>query len=244
MGRQFSLLFPIAIAFIAAPSPAGAQSTGPAAHWEGVIHMGKQEVAVAVDLARGSGDAWVGSIAIPGPAPVQVPLHDIVADGVGVRFQAGLPDNPVFEGKFTPDQNHLSGEASNQHGAVPFQLERKGDPHVTVPPASSVLTKPFVGVWEGVAEINGKAQPIVLKMTAAADGTAIATLTTGDRTAGNSQEIPVTTVTLRDMQLQLDVPGAPGSYRGTLGASGEISGQWIEGATIFALNFKRMGEPK
>ncbi len=41
------------------------------------------------------------------------------------------------------------------------------------------------------------------------------------------------------MQLELDVPGAPGTYRGTLGAGGEIAGQWIEGGVGIALNFKR-----
>ncbi|HEY1910870.1 MAG TPA: hypothetical protein VGG73_08110 [Vicinamibacterales bacterium] len=244
MRQQFSSLFQIALVLIAASSSAGAQTAGPAGHWEGVIHMGKQEVAVAVDLARGAGDAWVGSMAIPGPAPVEVPVHNIVVNATGIRFKAGLPDNPVFDGMFGPDPSHLSGEASNQHGAVPFQLERKGDPHVKVPPPSSVLTKSFEGVWQGVADAGGKARKVVLKVTAAADGTATAVLITGDPDAGSSQEIPVTTVTLRDLQLQLDVPGAPGSYRGTLGAGGEIHGQWTEGTVNIPLNFKHAPEVK
>jgi hypothetical protein len=211
MRRQFSSLFQIALVLIAASSSAGAQTAGPAGHWEGVIHMGRQEVAVAVDLARGAGGAWVGSMAIPGPAPVEVPVHNIAVDVTGIRFQAGLPDNPIFEGKFGPDPNQLSGEASNQHGAVPFQLERKGDPHVKVQAASSILTKSFEGVWQGVADAGGKARQVVLKMSAAADGTATAVLITGDPVGGSGQEIPVTTVTLRDLELRLDVPGAPGS---------------------------------
>jgi hypothetical protein len=173
-----------------------------------------------------------------------VPVHDIVVDGTGIRFQAGLPDSPVFDGKFGPELSRLSGEASNQHGAVPFELERKGDPHVKVPPASSLLTPSFEGVWQGVPDAGGKARQVVLKMTAAADGTATAVLITGGPDAGNSQEIPVTTVTLRDLQVQLDVPGAPGSYRGTLVEDGEISGQWTEGTVHIPLNFKRAPEVK
>jgi hypothetical protein len=173
-----------------------------------------------------------------------VPVAKIVVDPAGVRFQAGLPDSPVFEGKFLPDPNHLSGEASNQHGAVPFQLERKGDPHVKIPPASSPSSKTFEGTWEGTADHDGKAQRVVLRMTAAADGTAAATLITGDRAAGSDQEIPVTTVTVRDMQLQLDVSGVPGSYRGTLGPGGEIAGQWSEGTVNIPLTFKRAPEAK
>ena len=244
MRGQLSSRFQIALLFVACASPAGAQTANASGHWEGVIHMGKQEVAVAVDLAQAPGDGWVGSLAIPGPAPVEVPVHKIVVDVIGVQFQAGLPDSPVFEARFLPDSNHLSGEASNQHGAVPFQLERKGDAHVKVPPPSSALTKSFEGTWEGVAEPGGKAKRVVLKMTSAADGTALATLITGDHDAGSGQEIPVTTVTVRDTQLQLDVPGAPGSYRGTLGPGGEIVGQWTEGTTSIPLNFTRAAGAK
>ncbi len=244
MRRHLSSLFQVALLLAALAPPAGAQTANAAGHWEGVIHMGKQEVALAVDLAQAPGDAWVGSLTIPGPAPVEVPVNKIVVDVAGLRFQAGLPDNPVFEAKFLPDLNHLSGEASNQHGAVPFQLERKGDPHVKVPPASSRMIRSFEGVWEGVADLGGKARRVVLTMTSAADGTALATLITGDRDAGSGQEIPVTTVTLRDTQLQLDVPGAPGSYRGTLGPGGEIMGQWTEGTASIPLNFTRAAGAK
>jgi len=52
-------------------------------------------------------------------------------------------------------------------------------------------------------------------------------------------EIPVTTVTLQDKQLHLDVRSVAGSYRGVLGGAGEIAGEWTEGATQLPLNFKR-----
>jgi hypothetical protein len=106
------------------------------------------------------------------------------------------------------------------------------------------LNKSFEGTWEGVADLGGKAQRVVLRMTAAEDGTASAMLITGDRAAGSGQEIPVTTVTLRDSQLQLDVPGAPGSYRGTLGPGGAIVGQWTEGTVSIPLNFTRAAGAK
>jgi hypothetical protein len=92
--------------------------------------------------------------------------------------------------------------------------------------------------------LGPKPERVVLKLRPAADGTAVATLTTAERADRPGQEIPVTTVIVRDMQLELDVPGAPGTYRGTLGANGEIAGQWIEGGVAIALNFTRVSEAK
>jgi hypothetical protein len=105
-----------------------------------------------------------------------------------------------------------------------------------VPPPSSVLSKEFEGAWEGVLDAGGRTRHIGLKMGAAADGTATATLIAVDQ--GNT-EIPVTTVTIKDKQLQLEVRTVSGTYSGTLGASGEISGEWAQGPGHFPLTFKR-----
>src|SRR5262249_43774976 len=37
----------------------------PSAHWEGVIHMPDQDLAMTLDLARGSSGAWIGSLSFP-----------------------------------------------------------------------------------------------------------------------------------------------------------------------------------
>ena len=76
----------------------------------------------------------------------------------------------------------------------------------------------------------------MLKLSAAPDGTARAVLISVDK--GNT-EIPVTTVTLKDKQLELDARAAGGTYRGALGATGEIVGEWIEKTARVPLTFKR-----
>jgi hypothetical protein len=76
-----------------------------------------------------------------------------------------------------------------------------------------------------------------LKLAPAADGTASATLIAVDQ--GNV-EIPVTTVTIKDKQLQLEVRTVSGTYSGALGGNGEISGEWSQGPGRFPLTFKRV----
>jgi len=88
----------------------------------------------------------------------------------------------------------------------------------------------------GTASRDGKAMRVVMKLTPAPDGTAKATLISVDK--GNL-EIPIATVTLQGKQLELQAPVIGGSYRGTLGATGEIAGEWIEAAARLPLTYKK-----
>ena len=92
------------------------------------------------------------------------------------------------------------------------------------------------GTWEGSVAAEGKVRRIALQLAAAADGTAKATLISVD--TGNL-EIPVTTVTLRGKELELQARAVGGTYRGTLGDAGEIVGEWIEATSRLPLTFKR-----
>jgi len=203
-------------------------------HWQGKIQMPNQPLDMIVDLAKSPAGAWIGSVSFPGST--DVPLGNISVDDTSVRFTAALPGNPSLVGAVSADGRRFSGRASNAEGSVPFQLTRMGEASVRVPPPSSASSKEFEGAWEGAIEVDGNVRRILLKLSSAPDGTATATLVSVDK--GNV-EIPVTTVTLQDKQLHLDVRSVAGSYRGVLGGAGEIAGEWTEGATQLPLKFKR-----
>lgn len=203
-------------------------------HWEGKIQIPNHELSVTVDVARSPSGVWIGSVSVP-PSSIDVPLTDIAVDGGAVRFAAGLPGKTTFDGSLSPDARVVSGTVSNAEGGVPFQLARNGDANVKVPPASSRLTKDLEGTWQGALDADGTSKRVLMKLSAAPDGTAIATLVAVDQ--GNV-EIPVTTVTVQDKQLQLDVRAVSGSYRGTIGPGGEISGEWTERSVRLPLTFR------
>jgi hypothetical protein len=216
-----------------APAPRGQAVAVPTGHWEGKIQIPEREMAFAVDLAPGAAGAWTGSLSVHG---MDVPLTNIsVKDGT-VQFTAALPGTTSFEGTLSADAATLKGKVSNVEGAVPFELARKGEASVKLPPASSVLSKDFEGTWEGSVERDGKIMRLVLKLSAAPDGTARGLLVSVDK--GNI-EIPVTTVTIDARQLHLDVRAVAGSYRGTLDAGGTIAGEWAEKVFSLPLTFKR-----
>ena len=224
------------LAVLAAVSLAQTDSKA-SGHWEGKIQMPNRELGITVDLAKNPKGAWIGSMSVVGSSAIDVPLDSVTVEDMAVRFTASLPEHALFDGQLSADASSLSGTASNAAGEAPFQLARNGDANVKVPPPSSALSKEFEGAWEGTHEVDGKVRRVGLKLWPAANGTATATLIAVEQ--GNL-EIPVTTVTIKGKELQLEARAVSGTYRGTLGAGGEIAGEWSEGPNHFPLTFKRV----
>jgi len=206
-------------------------------HWQGKIQIPDRELGITVDLARNAKGVWIGSMSVTGTTAIDVPLTSISVEGAAVRFAANLTQPAAFEGQLSADGNSLSGKASNADGEAPFALTREGEANVKVPPPSSALPKEFEGTWEGTINAGGKDLRVRLKLSPAADGSAAATLIAVDQ--GN-QEIPVTTVTIEGKQLGLEARVVSGTYRGTLGGSGQIAGEWSQGPARLSLKFTRV----
>jgi hypothetical protein len=218
---------------------AAEEPEGPSGHWEGKLQMPNRELGMAVDLARDRKGVWIGSMSLAGTSAKDVPLHGLKVVAAAVRFTADLPDLAVFEGSLSEDENSLSSKRSNALGSVPFGLTRQGRANVSVPPPNSVLSKQFAGLWEGTLTADGKTLRIRLKLAPATDGVAQAVLTSVDQ--GNT-EIPVTSVTIQGRQLQVEARAVSGMYRGTLGAGGEIAGEWSQSSERLPLTLKRTPE--
>ena len=239
--RVISRLLPFValIAFTAWPVPvhAAARAEG---HWEGKIQIPDHELRIAVDLAQTATGAWVGSLSIAGSSATDVPLIKITVSSEGVQFTASLPGETSFVGTLSTDASSLAGKVSNAEGAVPFQLARTGEANVKLPPPSSPSSKEFEGEWQGTVDVGGKVMRLVLKVSAAPDGTAKATVTNLDK--GNV-EIPATTVTIQGRQLELQMRVIGGSYRGTLGSGGEIAGELAQQSVKMPVTFTRVASP-
>ncbi len=234
-------MLPFAAWLALSMSSVAAEAAGPAGHWEGKIQIPDHELSIAVDLSQSATGGWIGSLSITGSAAVDVPLIKITVSGTSVQFVASLPGDTSFVGTLSTDASSLAGKVSNAEGAVPFQLARTGEANVKVPPPSSPSSKEFEGTWEGVLDVGGRVMRIELKMSPAADGTAKALLVNLDQ---GSEVVPVTTVTIQGKQLDLEARAVGGTYRGTLGAGGEIAGEWTQKTLRLPLTFKHASDAK
>lgn len=215
----------------------GMAQTGPNAtgQWHGKVQVPDRELGLTVHLAKSPNGVWIGSMTVSGSTAVDVPLGEIKVEGTAVTFTASLPKPTSFDGHFSVDASSLSGTVSNADGEASFQLTRNGEADVKVPPPSSPLSQEFDGAWEGIFDLGGKARRIELKLLPAADGLASATFID----QGNL-EIPITTVTIKGKELQLEARSVSGTYRGTLGESGKIAGEWSQGSNRLPLTLTRM----
>jgi len=213
---------------------AWAQPAKTAGHWQGKIKIGDRDVPIVVDLAQNGEGVWIGSITVTGSSSRDVPLSGLTVGAI-VQFTASLPEPAKFKGSVSADGKTLSGTASNAQGDAPFELMRAGDGNVRLPPPSSRLTKEFEGEWLGTLDPSGRARRIGLKLAPAADGSATATITVIEK----NMQLAADTVTLKGAEITFELRAVSGVYRGTLGAGGEIAGEWSEGGNRTTLTFAR-----
>lgn len=241
MIRHASNFTAVAIATVFAIASARAQTMPKAVgHWEGKIHMGEKDIPMNVDLSKNAAGAWIGTFTIPGSTQADVPLSNIFADDMAVRFTLNLQDNPSFEGKLSAEGNSISGTASNSQGSVNFDLARTGEAHVNVPPPSSALPKEFEGRWEGTIAVNGQSLRLAVILAPNADGTGGGTIVSLDQ--GN-QSFPASTVVVQGKELNIESRAVGAKLHGILGDNGEITAEWSQGTAKFSITLKRASSP-
>lgn len=102
--------------------------------------------------------------------------------------------------------------------------------------AGFAFAQDITGDWHGALNANGAELRLVLHIGKNADGSLKATLDSVDQGANG---IPVTSVTLKDSKLKLQVDAVHGSYEGRVGAdANEIVGMWTQGRAL-ELTFHR-----
>jgi fermentation-respiration switch protein FrsA (DUF1100 family) len=105
---------------------------------------------------------------------------------------------------------------------------------------SATHAQDIAGDWQGTLNTGRGELRLVLHITKASDGSLKATLDSVDQ---NANGIPVSSITLKDSKLHLDVTAVHGTYNGTLASDFKsISGTWSQGADL-PLEFKRAAGP-
>src|ERR1700690_3918768 len=88
----------------------------------------------------------------------------------------------------------------------------------------------ITGDWQGTLSAGGAELRLVLHITKAADGALNATLDSVDQ---NSNGIPVSSISLKDSELNLGIDHLHGTYQGRVSADATtISGTWSQGSSL------------
>ena len=215
LGLSAWLLAAAAAPAVVAPDAAG--------RWQGTIHVPGAEIEAVVDLARGDGGSWIGSMVAPALALPGTPVTALSVEADQVRFTLkGVLGEPRFEGRLQKDGT-LAGLFLLGGNQAPFELKRTGPPEVETPPRSTPVGKPFEGVWSGRTELMGN--PLLVRLTLgndAAGAPAVKFFIQGH----NPHEMAVDVVTQEAAFLTVHTPDLGGvRFEGRLNAdAGEITG--------------------
>jgi hypothetical protein len=164
-----------AIAAAAACLVSTAASSLEPGRWRGIVSVPDRPLVVVLDLARGEGDRWVGSIVLPGLGLKGAPLSNVAVDGRRVWFDLGsaLAVPPHASASFelaVDDQGALIGTFRQGGNAAAASLRRTGVAQVEAPPQSTPVHDALAGRWIGRYELGGYPRNVTIEIRNQASG--------------------------------------------------------------------------
>lgn len=160
----------IAAALLAAAGWAGAAFAvnDAAGRWEGEAEIPGAPMRLVVDLARGNGGRWVGSVTLPGRGVKGAPLDDVNVADAGVRFGLAQAFNgapgpvPLVELAWRGDR--LAGHLRQGGLSAPLTLARSGAAQVDLPVRATAVERRLEGTWVGRYELGGVPRDVTLTL--------------------------------------------------------------------------------
>jgi hypothetical protein len=224
----------IAVALVAAPC--AWSQPNPAGHWEGVAHMGGQDLGLSFDLAKEAGGGWAASMGVPGMNAKGLVVSDLAVAGASVRFTGVELQMAKFD--LTLDAaGALKGVIRNALGDTPIEFRRTGEAKVELIASSPAVSKELEGDWEGVLQGPGQSFPLAFHFKNRPDGTVAATI---DSLAMNAMGLPLDHVKQTGANVEFGVKIAQSTFRGALNPQGtELAGQLVHEGEPMPLTLRR-----
>jgi hypothetical protein len=143
-----------------------------------------------------------------------------------------------FEGTLKDDASEIDGTWTQVGRDFPLVL-RRADPAEDSPPTESAYSfasdKEVQGFWNGTLDTGRTKLRLLLKIARATNGTYSATLDSLDQ---GSKDIPATTVTFHDSNVEVEWVALRAIFHGKL-ENGKLAGFWQQGPADFPIEFER-----
>jgi fermentation-respiration switch protein FrsA (DUF1100 family) len=200
----------LAITLMLAFIPAEAQNL--AGDWHGMLRAGGTTLRLVFHFSRGADGALSGTFdSLDQNAPA-IPISSI-AFKEGALSLASKDIGGTFEGKLSSDGSAIEG-TWNQGQAIPLTLRR---------PAKH----PVAGDWSGALDVGGQKLRLVFHIAASAGDVFEASLDSLDQ---GSNGIPISSVTVKEQVLSMQLRIVNAQFEGKLSADGNtIDGTWNQG---------------
>jgi hypothetical protein len=226
---------------LALPAIGGAAGQPPTGRWEGTAQIPGRDLRLIIDLARNSGDAWSGSMIIPGFGVKGAPLTNIVVGDSSVAFELanalGAPPYGPATFKAALAGERMTGEMRQAGNTTKFALTRVGPSQVESPPRSTPIARELEAQWEGEFELGGYPRHVTVTLENHAGGGATAKLIIVGKQTNN---IPVDLVMQEGNSLRIESSPNQVAFEGRVdGERREIRGTFELGPFELPLTLRR-----
>jgi hypothetical protein len=184
-------------------------------HYEGTLSTPGGDMKMAVDIAKNSGGAWTGSMAM-NPGPSGILLESISVNGDQVGWTLNIPGQPKFAGTWSKEASTIKGKLSAPNGnEVPVELKRTAEAKVDLPPPSTPVATEIQGKWVGaITAPNGQTLRLEIDL-ANAGGKGGALVTSVDQ---NNVKIPANSFTQTGKDIAMELRGVGAKITGKVNA--------------------------
>ena len=146
-----------------------------------------------------------------------------------------------YEGALKSDGSEIEGRWMQGGKEFSLSLQRATPTDDTPPPSAYARASDIElqGHWTGTLDLGGTTLRLVFRIARAPDGTISARLDSPDQGA---RDIPATTATFKDSDVELEWKAMHALYHGTL-KDGKITGFWQQGPVDSPLELQRTNPP-
>ena len=226
---------------IAAPLPATAylrrQDSPLQGAWKGTIDAGAVPLRVVFRISETAPGKFAGVMDSTDQGARNIPLTTIEFTPPTARFEIASIDGH-YDGTLKDDASEMDGTWTQVGKDFPLLL-RRSDPTEDSPPSESSYSfasdKELQGFWHGTLDAAGTKLRLRLKIARATNGTYSATMDSLDQ---GSKDIPATTVTFNQSDLQVEWAVLRAMFHGKL-ENGKLVGFWQQGPADFPIEFER-----
>ena len=213
--------------------------------WQGTLVAGPAKLRVVFNITPAAGGGLTATMVSPDQGPQVIPVDSVTVTGSTLGLEVKLI-NGAYQGTLDATGNAAAGQWTQMGKPLPLNLvkgsgtaaARSGDEASPADlAASKEAAQKIAGTWNGELTTPGGSLRLRVNIAKTAVGVATGTIDSLDQGANG---IPISTITLKDGKVRIEVNGIGAVYEGTLAADGsKLSGQWQQGGGSLPLDLQK-----
>ena len=211
-------------------------------YWLGTLKVGAMRLRLAFKISEPTPGNYVGLMDSLDQGSRDLPLTSVAFLKPNVEFELGGVGGR-FSGNLNEAATAIEGAWVQAGQSFPLVLTQS-EPVAMPPKPDATAYVPaneldLPGFWAGTLDLQGVQLRVLLKIARLPDGSFSGSVDSPDQ---GTTDIPITSITLTNSQVQLELKGMAATYHGQI-AAGRISGSFGQGQVKVPLVLQRTNAP-